>query len=93
MDAGAFQVIELGITLLSVGGGAALWLWSNGKAKGRHEALVAALDKQRAEDQPMLFRILEFPSTIANTLLVQVTMSVANSGNSTTGQLLKAVVF
>jgi hypothetical protein len=32
-------------------------------------------------------------TTIANTLLVQVTMSVANSGNSTTAQLLKAAIF
>jgi len=32
-------------------------------------------------------------TTISNTLLVTVTMSVANVGNSVTGQLLKAVIF
>lgn len=32
-------------------------------------------------------------TTISNTLLIQVTMSVANAGNSVTGQLLKAVLF
>lgn len=32
-------------------------------------------------------------TTISNTLLIQVQMSVANAGNSVTGQLLKAVIF
>lgn len=41
----------------------------------------------------MTIRALSTDTTIASVLLAQVTMSVANSGNSTTGQLLKTVVF